>query len=148
MFSANNAVLIQYHGGTNFGRSASAFVITSYYDEAPLDEYGKILNVGFHESISLVFYRKWIPISTTRFHLSVFCFHIVILTVYVLSSAGSVRQPKWGHLKELHAAVKLASNSLLSGDQTNVSLGELQDVRTLTRTSRHFLYFFLRDWMR
>ncbi|XP_068329195.1 LOW QUALITY PROTEIN: beta-galactosidase 16 [Pyrus communis] len=67
------------HGGTNFGRSASAFVITSYYDEAPLDEY------------------------------------------------GSVRQPKWGHLKELHAAVKLASNSLLSGDQTNVSLGELQD---------------------
>lgn len=58
MFSANNAVLIQYHGGTNFGRSASAFVITSYYDEAPLDEYGKILNVGFHESISLVFYRK------------------------------------------------------------------------------------------
>ncbi|KAM2449598.1 hypothetical protein PS1_019684 [Malus domestica] len=68
-----------YHGGTNFGRSASAFVITSYYDEAPLDEY------------------------------------------------GSVRQPKWGHLKELHAAVKLASNPLLSGDHTNVSLGELQD---------------------
>ncbi|KAJ4830522.1 hypothetical protein Tsubulata_041889 [Turnera subulata] len=31
-----------YHGGTNFGRSASAFVKTSYYDKAPLDEYGMI----------------------------------------------------------------------------------------------------------
>ncbi|CAK9168741.1 unnamed protein product [Ilex paraguariensis] len=28
-----------YHGGTNFGRTASAYVITSYYDQAPLDEY-------------------------------------------------------------------------------------------------------------
>ncbi|PQM33125.1 beta-galactosidase 16 [Prunus yedoensis var. nudiflora] len=68
-----------YHGGTNFGRTASAFVVTSYYDEAPLDEY------------------------------------------------GSIRQPKWGHLKELHAAVKLASSALLSGDQTSISLGQLQD---------------------
>nr|GMC53586.1 beta-galactosidase 16 isoform X1 [Ipomoea batatas] len=31
-----------YHGGTNFGRSASAFVITGYYDQAPIDEYGKV----------------------------------------------------------------------------------------------------------
>ncbi|KAK6923722.1 Glycoside hydrolase 35, catalytic domain, partial [Dillenia turbinata] len=29
-----------YHGGTNFGRTSSAYVITSYYDQAPLDEYG------------------------------------------------------------------------------------------------------------
>ncbi|KAK4786250.1 hypothetical protein SAY86_002939 [Trapa natans] len=29
-----------YHGGTNFGRTASAYIITSYYDQAPLDEYG------------------------------------------------------------------------------------------------------------
>lgn len=32
----------QYHGGTNFGRSAAEFMITSYYDLAPLDEYGKL----------------------------------------------------------------------------------------------------------
>lgn len=32
--------LTQYHGGTNFGREASAFVTASYYDDAPLDEYG------------------------------------------------------------------------------------------------------------
>ncbi|KAJ3678015.1 hypothetical protein LUZ60_001818 [Juncus effusus] len=31
-----------YHGGTNFGRSASPYVVTSYYDLAPLDEYGLI----------------------------------------------------------------------------------------------------------
>ncbi|KAH6800010.1 beta-galactosidase 16, partial [Perilla frutescens var. hirtella] len=67
-----------YHGGTNFGRNASAFMLTSYYDQAPLDEYGLI------------------------------------------------RQPKWGHLKELHAAVKLCSHTLLYGTQTNLSLGALQ----------------------
>lgn len=33
--------LMQYHGGTNFDRMASAYVTTAYYDEAPLDEYGK-----------------------------------------------------------------------------------------------------------
>ncbi|XP_051139234.1 beta-galactosidase 16-like [Andrographis paniculata] len=31
-----------YHGGTNFGRTTSAFTLTSYYDPAPLDEYGLI----------------------------------------------------------------------------------------------------------
>ncbi|KAJ4803913.1 Beta-galactosidase [Rhynchospora pubera] len=29
-----------YHGGTNFDRNGAAFVMTRYYDEAPLDEYG------------------------------------------------------------------------------------------------------------
>lgn len=33
-----------YHGGTNFGRYGSAYVTTSYYDDAPLDEYGLIKN--------------------------------------------------------------------------------------------------------
>ncbi|GAB4862093.1 Beta-galactosidase 16 [Ancistrocladus abbreviatus] len=67
-----------YHGGTNFGRTAAAYVITSYYDQAPLDEY------------------------------------------------GFIRQPKWGHLKELHTAVKLCSETLLSAAQTNYSLGTQQ----------------------
>ncbi|XP_038885234.1 beta-galactosidase 16 isoform X2 [Benincasa hispida] len=65
-----------YHGGTNFGRSASALMITGYYDQAPLDEYGLI------------------------------------------------REPKWGHLKELHAAVKLCSTPLLTGTKSNFSLGQ------------------------
>ncbi|KAL1543811.1 Beta-galactosidase 16 [Salvia divinorum] len=67
-----------YHGGTNFGRNAAAFEITSYYDPTPLDEYGLI------------------------------------------------RQSKWGHLEELHAAVNLCSYTLLYGSQTNISLGALQ----------------------
>ncbi|GFZ09805.1 glycosyl hydrolase family 35 protein [Actinidia rufa] len=69
----------EYHGGTNFGRSASAYVTRSCYDLAPLDEYGLI------------------------------------------------RQPKWGHLKELHAAIKLCSQTLLSGSLTTSSLGEHQE---------------------
>ncbi|XP_022894853.1 beta-galactosidase 16 isoform X2 [Olea europaea var. sylvestris] len=68
-----------YHGGTNFGRTASSFIITAYYDQAPLDEYGLI------------------------------------------------RQPKWGHLKELHAAIKLCSETLLYGVPSNFSLGVLQE---------------------
>ena len=33
----------QYHGGTNFGRTAGGpFITTSYDYDAPLDEYGKI----------------------------------------------------------------------------------------------------------
>ncbi|XVF61087.1 hypothetical protein PTKIN_Ptkin08bG0101200 [Pterospermum kingtungense] len=67
-----------YHGGTNFGRTAAAYVITSYYDQAPLDEYGLL------------------------------------------------RQPKWGHLKELHAAIKNRSTPLLQGVQSNFSIGQLQ----------------------
>lgn len=38
---------MQYHGGTNFGRFASSYVTTSYYDGAPLDEYGN-LDRHFH----------------------------------------------------------------------------------------------------
>lgn len=31
----------QYHGGTNFGRTGASYVLTGYYDEAPMDEYGR-----------------------------------------------------------------------------------------------------------
>ncbi|KAL6492900.1 hypothetical protein OROGR_032659 [Orobanche gracilis] len=40
---------------------------------------------------------------------------------------GLIRQPKWGHLKELHAAVKLCSQTLLYGQQIKFSLGTLQE---------------------
>ncbi|XAR72703.1 Beta-galactosidase [Bertholletia excelsa] len=42
-FFAKNGTLTNYYmyfGGTNFGRTASSFVTTRYYDEAPLDEFG------------------------------------------------------------------------------------------------------------
>ncbi|KAE9608967.1 putative beta-galactosidase [Lupinus albus] len=70
--------LMQFHGGTNFDRVASAFITTAYYDEAPLDEYGLI------------------------------------------------KEPKWSHLKQLHAAIKSCSDSLLYGTQTVVNLGNQQ----------------------
>ncbi|XP_027149362.1 beta-galactosidase 16-like [Coffea eugenioides] len=68
-----------YHGGTNFGRTASSYIITSYYDQAPLDEY------------------------------------------------GFLSQPKWGHLKDLHAAIKLCSHTILSGVTTISTLGQQQE---------------------
>lgn len=35
----------QYHGGTNFGRTAGGpFIATSYDYDAPLDEYGSYTN--------------------------------------------------------------------------------------------------------
>ncbi|GMI87297.1 beta-galactosidase 16 [Hibiscus trionum] len=81
LFIAKNGTYVNYymyHGGTNFGRTAAARVITSYYDQAPLDEYGLI------------------------------------------------RQPLWGHLKELHAAIRLCTVPLLSGFSETSSLGDLQ----------------------
>ncbi|XP_065637366.1 beta-galactosidase 6-like [Quercus suber] len=82
LFIARNGSYVNYymyHGGTNFGRTSSAYIITTYYDQAPLDEYGLL------------------------------------------------RQPKWGHLKELHAAIKLCSTTLLQGARTNFSLGQQQE---------------------
>ncbi|WVZ21205.1 hypothetical protein V8G54_008527 [Vigna mungo] len=82
LFIARNGSYVNYymyHGGTNFGRTSSAYVITAYYDQAPLDEYGLL------------------------------------------------RQPKWGHLKQLHTVIKSCSTTLLQGVQRNFSLGQLQE---------------------
>ncbi|XP_077231019.1 beta-galactosidase 11-like [Tasmannia lanceolata] len=69
-FFSKNGTLVNYymyHGGTNYGRTASAFVTTRYYDEAPLDEY------------------------------------------------GLEREPKYGHLRDLHRALNLSKKALLWG---------------------------------
>ncbi|CAK7346942.1 unnamed protein product [Dovyalis caffra] len=86
-----------YHGGTNFGRTAAEYVPTSYYDQAPLDEYGLL------------------------------------------------RQPKYGHLKELHAAVKLCRKPLLSGKWTNFSLGHLQEAFVFERHSEECAAFLVNN---
>lgn len=64
----------QYHGGTNFGRSASSFVTTSYYDHAPLDEYG----------IFLLERRKkiYVILNTLLSYLIVFIFAFFIQVLY------------------------------------------------------------------
>ncbi|XP_044475923.1 beta-galactosidase 16-like [Mangifera indica] len=86
-----------YHGGTNFGRTASSFVITSYYDQAPLDEYGMI------------------------------------------------RQPKWGHLKELHTAIKNCAETLLYGQQTIYSLGDKRAAYVFRTDSRNCAAFLVNE---
>ncbi|KAE8100698.1 hypothetical protein FH972_018566 [Carpinus fangiana] len=86
-----------YHGGTNFGRTTAAYIPTSYYDQAPLDEYGLI------------------------------------------------RQPKWGHLKELHAAIKLCLKPLLSGEQTTFPLGQLQQAYVFKGISEECAAFLVNN---
>ncbi|KAK1353459.1 hypothetical protein POM88_052594 [Heracleum sosnowskyi] len=41
---------------------------------------------------------------------------------------GLIRQPKYGHLKELHQAIKLCEKALIAADPTVTSLGSQQEV--------------------
>ncbi|KAL8257156.1 hypothetical protein R6Q59_029197 [Mikania micrantha] len=86
-----------YHGGTNFGRTSAAFIITSYYDQAPLDEY------------------------------------------------GIIRQPKYGHLMDMHAALKLCSQTLLYGNLTIQHLGQNQDAYVYARNSGECAAFLVNN---
>ncbi|KAK7847447.1 beta-galactosidase 6, partial [Quercus suber] len=100
LFIARNGSFVNYymyHGGTNFGRTSSSYVITAYYDQAPLDEYGLI------------------------------------------------RQPKWGHLKELHAAIKLCSATLLQGTQTKFPLGTQQEAIVFEENTRGCAAFLINN---
>ncbi|OMO72147.1 Glycoside hydrolase, family 35 [Corchorus olitorius] len=86
-----------YHGGTNFGRTAAARIITSYYDQAPLDEY------------------------------------------------GFTRQPLWGHLKELHAVVKLCTQPLLFGSYEYSDLGEDKEAHVFKGESGECAAFLINN---
>ncbi|PKA64759.1 Beta-galactosidase 16 [Apostasia shenzhenica] len=86
-----------YHGGTNFGRSTSSYIVTAYYDQAPLDEYGLI----------------W--------------------------------QPKWAHLRDLHAAVKLNSEPLLKGKYTNALVGRTQEAHVFQMDTGKCVAFLVND---
>ncbi|RZR96368.1 hypothetical protein BHM03_00025391 [Ensete ventricosum] len=44
-----------------------------------------------------------------------------------LDEYGLLRQPKWGHLKDLHKAIKLCESALVSGDPVVTSLGSSQE---------------------
>ncbi|KAK1305346.1 Beta-galactosidase 11 [Acorus calamus] len=96
-FSKNGTLAnyYMYHGGTNFARTGSSFVMTRYYDEAPLDEYG--LEKG----------------------------------------------PKWGHLKDLHAALKLCRKPLLWGTTSSQSLGEGLEARVYEKAGTNICVAFL-----
>lgn len=59
--------------------------------------------------------------------------------------AGLLRQPKWGHLKDLHRAIKLCEPALVSADPTVQPLGRFQEVNYLRFS--HILVFFILFWM-
>lgn len=44
-----------------------------------------------------------------------------------LDEYGLLRQPKWGHLKDLHRAIKLCEPALIAGEPTVVHLGRFQE---------------------
>lgn len=45
---------------------------------------------------------------------------------------GLIREPKYGHLKELHKAIKLCENALLTASPTVKSLGNYEEVCLLS----------------
>ncbi|XP_071914813.1 beta-galactosidase 3-like [Coffea arabica] len=49
-----------------------------------------------------------------------------------LDEYGLIRQPKYGHLKELHRAIKLSERALVSADPTVTSLGNLQQAHVFS----------------
>ncbi|CAI9773576.1 unnamed protein product [Fraxinus pennsylvanica] len=52
-----------------------------------------------------------------------------------LDEYGLLRQPKWGHLKDLHRAIKLCEPALVSGDPTVTSLGNYQEAHVFNSKS-------------
>ncbi|KAF5735934.1 beta-galactosidase 13-like [Tripterygium wilfordii] len=96
-FSKNGTLAnyYMYYGGTNFGRTASSFVTTRYYDEAPLDEYGLL------------------------------------------------REPKWGHLRDLHGALKLCQKALFWGNPSVEKLGEQQEAQIYEKPGTDICAAFL-----
>ena len=48
---------------------------------------------------------------------------MIELKIFYVFAAGVLRQPKWGHLKDVHKAVKLCEEALVATDPTVTSLG-------------------------
>lgn len=56
---------------------------------------------------------------------------------------GLLRQPKWGHLKDLHRAIKLCEPALVSGAPNKIPLGNYQEVRYHNFSRNQLLYLKL-----
>ncbi|XP_014516386.1 beta-galactosidase 1 [Vigna radiata var. radiata] len=52
-----------------------------------------------------------------------------------LDEYGLARQPKWGHLKDLHRAIKLCEPALISGDPTVQRLGNYEEAHVFRSRS-------------
>nr|ACP18875.1 beta-galactosidase pBG(a) [Carica papaya] len=58
-----------------------------------------------------------------------------------LDEYGLVRQPKWGHLKDLHRAIKLCEPALVSGDPSVMPLGRFQEAHVFKSKYGHCAAF-------
>lgn len=124
---------MQYFGGTNFERTAGGpRQITSYDYDAPIDEYGMSI--------------KSYVIQNSRSYF--FSFLFIPSRIHNLLLPGILRQPKWGHLKDLHAAIKLCESALtaVDGSPQYVNLGPKQEVcANLWFKNLHFSHL-LQPW--
>ncbi|XP_008805774.2 beta-galactosidase-like isoform X3 [Phoenix dactylifera] len=48
---------------------------------------------------------------------------------------GLLREPKWGHLRDMHKAIKMCESALVSGDPTATSLGSYQEAHVFRSKS-------------
>lgn len=46
-----------------------------------------------------------------------------------MSISGLLRQPKWGHLRDLHKAIKLCEDAMVEADGNTTSLGSNAEVK-------------------
>ncbi|XP_078438896.1 beta-galactosidase 2-like isoform X2 [Wolffia australiana] len=47
---------------------------------------------------------------------------------------GLLRQPKWGHLRDLHRAIKMSEPAIISADCTQISFGDNQEAHVFNST--------------
>ncbi|XP_030528805.1 beta-galactosidase 6-like isoform X2 [Rhodamnia argentea] len=52
-----------------------------------------------------------------------------------LDEYGFIRQPKWGHLRDLHKAIKLCEDHLVSSEPTHVQLGSNLEAHVYNKSS-------------
>uniref|UniRef100_K3ZQT2 Beta-galactosidase n=1 Tax=Setaria italica TaxID=4555 RepID=K3ZQT2_SETIT len=84
-----------YHGGTNFGRTGASYVLTGYYDEAPMDEY------------------------------------------------GMCKEPKFGHLRDLHNVIRSYQKAFLTGEHSSEKLGHGYEAHTFELPEDNLCLSFL-----
>ena len=99
-------LFLQYHGGTNFDRTAGGPYITTSYDyDAPLDEYGKFKVFSY-----LKIFQKFLFLLTWENRL------------------GNLNQPKYGHLKQLHDVLHSMERTLTYGNISTIDFGNSASV--------------------
>lgn len=52
----------------------------------------------------------------------------MLLLIDLCNVVGLLRQPKWGHLRDLHKAIKMCEPALVSGDPVISKIGNNQEV--------------------